>query len=206
MSPDGNTLLVLTSGYNRVFQGPFPLFDPLFSSEYVFIYNIQSGAPVFQQALPIPNTYHGIVWDPSSTAFYVSGGMGDAPYGTDPVPYPLPNNGDNIHIVTQDLTTHIWSKAAELDLGQNTTLGIAAGHPSGNGLPVLNGTFASVNAAVFVAPCAAGVAISNDGNVLVVHRFDVDENGKPYRALEDFCALLGLRPLHHALPDAHRHP
>ena len=171
MSPDGNTLLVLTSGYNRVFQGPFPLFDPLFSSEYVFIYNIQSGAPVFQQALPIPNTYHGIVWDPSSTAFYVSGGMGDAPYGTDPVPYPLPNNGDNIHIVTQDLTTHIWSKAAELDLGQNTTLGIAAGHPSGNGLPVLNGTFASVNAAVFVAPCAAGVAISNDGNVLVVANY-----------------------------------
>jgi len=101
----------------------------------------------------------------------VSGGMGDAPYGTDPVPYPLPNNGDNIHIVTQDPTTHIWSKAAELDLGQNTTLGIAAGHPSGNGLPVLNGTFASVNAAVFVAPCAAGVAISNDGNVLVVANY-----------------------------------
>jgi serine/threonine-protein kinase HipA len=28
----------------------------------------------------------------------------------------------------------------------------------------------------------------------VVRRFDVDENGKPFRALEDFCALLGLRP------------
>ena len=28
----------------------------------------------------------------------------------------------------------------------------------------------------------------------MVHRFDVDENGKPFRALEDFCALLGLRP------------
>jgi YVTN family beta-propeller protein len=170
VSPDGNTLLVLTSGYNRVFQGPFPLFDPLYSSEYVFIYNIQSGAPVFQQAVPIPNTYHGIVWDPSSTAFYVSGGMGDAPYGTDPVPYPLPNNGDNVHIVTRQ-GNGTWAKAAELDLGQNPTLGIAAGHPSGNGLPVLNGTFASVNAAVFVAPCAAGVAISNDGNVLVVANY-----------------------------------
>jgi YVTN family beta-propeller protein len=170
VSPDGNTLLVLTSGYNRVFQGPFPLFDPLFSSEYVFIYNIQSGAPVFQQAVPIPNTYHGIAWDPSGTAFYVSGGMGDAPYGTDPVPYPLPNNGDNVHIVTRQ-GNGTWAKTAELDLGQNTTLGIAAGHPSGNGLPVLNGTFASVNAAVFVAPCAAGVAISNDGNVLVVANY-----------------------------------
>ncbi|MGD0415887.1 MAG: putative Ig domain-containing protein [Terriglobales bacterium] len=171
VSPDGTTLLVLTSGYNRVFQGPFPFFDPQFSSEYVFIYNIQSGAPVFQQALPLPNTYHGIAWDPSSTAFYVSGGMGDAPFGTDPIPYPLPNNGDNIHIITQNPTTHIWSKTAELDLGQDPTLGIVAGHPSGNGLPVLNGTFASVNAAVFVAPCAAGVAISNDGNMLVVANY-----------------------------------
>ncbi len=171
VSPDGSTLLVLTSGYNRVFQGPFPLFDPPFSSEYVFIYNIQSGAPVFQQAVPIPNTYHGIVWDPSGTAFYVSGGMGDAPYGTDPVPYPVPNNGDNVHIVTQDPTTHIWALAAELDLGQDPMLGIAAGHPSGNGLPVLDGTFASVNAAVFVAPCAAGVAISNDGQTLVVANY-----------------------------------
>jgi YVTN family beta-propeller protein len=170
VSPDGTTLLVLTSGYNRVFQGPFPLFDPQFSSEYVFIYNIQSGAPVFQQAVPIPNTYHGIVWDPSSTAFYISGGMGDAPYGTDPISYPLPNNGDNVHIVTLQ-GNGTWAKAAELDLGQNTTLGIAAGHPSGNGLPVLNGTFASVNAAVFVAPCAAGVAISDDGNLLVVANY-----------------------------------
>ncbi|MDP9050745.1 MAG: HipA domain-containing protein [Acidobacteriota bacterium] len=44
-----------------------------------------------------------------------------------------------------------------------------------------------------VLPCAK-TELSEDGNVLVVHRFDVDENGKPFRALEDFCALLGLRP------------
>jgi len=40
----------------------------------------------------------------------------------------------------------------------------------------------------------AKTELSEDGNVLIVHRFDVDENGKPFRALEDFCALLGLRP------------
>jgi serine/threonine-protein kinase HipA len=40
----------------------------------------------------------------------------------------------------------------------------------------------------------AKTELSEDGNVLVVHRFDVDESGKPYRALEDFCSLLGLRP------------
>lgn len=41
---------------------------------------------------------------------------------------------------------------------------------------------------------SARTELSEDGNVLVVYRFDVDENGKPFRALEDFCALLGLRP------------
>jgi len=41
---------------------------------------------------------------------------------------------------------------------------------------------------------SAKTELSQDGNVLVVYRFDVDENGKPFRALEDFCALLGLRP------------
>jgi serine/threonine-protein kinase HipA len=44
-----------------------------------------------------------------------------------------------------------------------------------------------------VVECAK-TELSQDGNVLVVHRFDVDDNGKPFRALEDFCALLGLRP------------
>ena len=177
VSPDGKTLLILTSGYNRVFQVAFPFFDPMYSNEYVFIYNIQSGAPVFEQAVPIPDAYHGIVWDPSSTAFYVSGGMGDAPYGTDPVPYPLPNNGDNVHIITQQ-GNGTWAQTAELDLGQvlpaqngNPAQTVVEGHPSGNGLPVPNDAFASVNAAVFVAPCAAGVAISNDGNMLVVANY-----------------------------------
>jgi YVTN family beta-propeller protein len=181
VSPDGKTLLVLTSGYNRVFQVAFPFFDPQYSSEYVFVYNIQGGAPVFEQALPIPNAYHGIVWDPSSTAFYVSGGMGDADFGTDPIPYVFPtkaaaiNNGDNVHIITQQANGS-WLSAGELDLGQSSLnppsqFTIATGHPSGNGLPVPDSGFASVNAAVYVAPCAAGVAISNDGQTLVVANY-----------------------------------
>jgi DNA-binding beta-propeller fold protein YncE len=170
VSPDGHTLAVLTTGYNRVFQGAFPLFDPLYSNEYAFLYNIQSGAPVFEQAVTIENSYHGIVWDPSSTAFYVSGGMGDAPFGTDPIPYSPLNNGDNVHIITQQANGN-WTKTAELDLGQDPTLGVVVGHPAGNGLPVPDSGFASVNAAVYVAPCAAGVAISNDGNLLVVANY-----------------------------------
>lgn len=41
---------------------------------------------------------------------------------------------------------------------------------------------------------AARTDLSNDGKAIVVYRFDVDSNGQPYRGMEDFCALLGLRP------------
>ena len=41
---------------------------------------------------------------------------------------------------------------------------------------------------------AAKTELSQDGKVLVVHRFDSDENGQPHLGMEDFCVLLGLRP------------
>jgi serine/threonine-protein kinase HipA len=40
----------------------------------------------------------------------------------------------------------------------------------------------------------AKTEVSDDGQALVVHRFDVDENGQPHWGMEDFCSLLGLRP------------
>ena len=40
----------------------------------------------------------------------------------------------------------------------------------------------------------AKVQVSQDGKALVVDRFDVDEHGCPHFGMEDFCALLGLRP------------
>jgi serine/threonine-protein kinase HipA len=36
--------------------------------------------------------------------------------------------------------------------------------------------------------------ISEDGKALVVHRFDIDGNGRPKFGMEDFCVLLGLPP------------
>lgn len=41
---------------------------------------------------------------------------------------------------------------------------------------------------------AALTEVSADGQALLVHRFDVDENGAGFWGMEDFCALLGLRP------------
>ena len=40
----------------------------------------------------------------------------------------------------------------------------------------------------------AKTEISDDGQALVVHRFDVDEQGQARWGMEDFCVLLGLRP------------
>ena len=41
---------------------------------------------------------------------------------------------------------------------------------------------------------AAKTEVSDDGQALVVHRFDVDEHGQAHWGMEDFCSLLGLRP------------
>ena len=41
---------------------------------------------------------------------------------------------------------------------------------------------------------AAQTEISDDGQALVLHRFDVDRHGRPHWGMEDFCSLLGLRP------------
>ena len=40
----------------------------------------------------------------------------------------------------------------------------------------------------------ARTEVSDDGQALVVHRFDVDEQGQALWGMEDFCSLLGLRP------------
>jgi serine/threonine-protein kinase HipA len=40
----------------------------------------------------------------------------------------------------------------------------------------------------------ARTQVSDDGQALVVHRFDIDEHGQPHWGMEDFCSLLGLRP------------
>jgi YVTN family beta-propeller protein len=131
-SPNYKTLLVLTSGFNRVYNTyPMPVAPyPPDSEEYVFVYNISTPTPFLKQVLKIPNTYSGIVFDPSVTnpAFYVTGGP-----------------SDNLHIFTLNAGT--WAETGNSP--------IALGHITGG-------------IGVGVYPCAAGVAISSDGQTLVV--------------------------------------
>ena len=77
LSPDGQTLLILTSGYNRM-NGPTGSRRADWSNEYVFVYDVSGPAPVKQQVLTVPNTFNGIAWDPFGQQFYVSGGRDDS--------------------------------------------------------------------------------------------------------------------------------
>src|SRR5262249_37929158 len=63
LAPDGRTLLVLTSGYNRNFGADGRLAREA-SNQYVFVYDVGEGAPVKRQVLELPNTFEGIAWDP----------------------------------------------------------------------------------------------------------------------------------------------
>jgi DNA-binding beta-propeller fold protein YncE len=76
VSPDGKVLLVLTSGYNLVYSASGEMI-PADSTQFVFVYDISEGNPTKKQVVQVPNTYSGIVFDPSGTAFYVSGGVDD---------------------------------------------------------------------------------------------------------------------------------
>ena len=71
-SPDGKTLVVLTSGYNSFYTATGGL-DPV-SGEFVFIYDIAAGKPVRKQVLTIPASYAGLAFSPDGTKFYVGTG------------------------------------------------------------------------------------------------------------------------------------
>ena len=150
VSPDYKTLVVLTSGFNRYYDvenppvGQTP-WDPAYSNEYAFIYDISSRAPEKKQVVQFPNTYHGIVFDPNNFAFYVAGGP-----------------SDNIHIVTRS-ATGIW--------GEQSGNELALGHTVGQGLNLVPNGATTINTSVGVTPCAAGLAISKDGQTLVVANY-----------------------------------
>jgi len=152
VSPDHRTLLILTSGYNRVsntYLVPIPptaTWIANASNEYVFIYDISTPKAAKRQVLQIPSTYNGIAFDPSGAAFYVSGGPGDF-----------------ILVVTRGADGTWGGNPTALPLGHNKQgLGLAV-PPDAPETPI--------NDRVGVYPCAAGVAVSNDGQTMVVANY-----------------------------------
>src|SRR5579872_548671 len=76
MSPDGATLLVLTSGYNEMDDSAGRRIKRD-SNEYVFVFDVSQDKPRKSQALEVPNTFDGVAWNPNGEEFYVAGGVDD---------------------------------------------------------------------------------------------------------------------------------
>jgi YVTN family beta-propeller protein len=76
ISPDGKTLLILTSGYNRLnnAEGIRVAAD---SNEYVFVFDLTNDRLRQTQVLQVPNTFVGLAFSPAGDQFYASGGVDD---------------------------------------------------------------------------------------------------------------------------------
>src|SRR5216683_90707 len=76
ISPDGKTLLILTSGFNIQFPSAAN-HNTVETNEYVFVYDISGPRPLKTQVLQVPNAFDGLAFHPNGKEFYVSGGPDD---------------------------------------------------------------------------------------------------------------------------------
>ena len=149
LSPDGTTLLVLTSGYNKLNyshgaqrgQG-----NPAASNEYIFVYDVSGAneaAPLPKQVLQVPNSFFGLVWAPSGQTFYVSGGASDA-----------------VFVFGQ--AGGSWTQTATIALNHPPLSNNLTGESAILGAFLYNGLGFEARSA------AAGLAVTPDGSMLVV--------------------------------------
>jgi len=105
VSPDGRTLLILSSGYNVRYDGRGNL-APRESNEYVFVYDLAVQPPRKLQVLQVAAAFNGLAWNPSGKEFYVSGG-----------------EQDTVHVFSRDGAA--WHEAgAPVRLGHAVGLGL----------------------------------------------------------------------------------
>ncbi len=182
LSPDGSALLILTSGWNTDFffqdSSGTPILwnalDPVTgqptstttsNAEWVFVFDVRGAKPVQKELINIPNTYHGLLWDPSGTRFYVSAGI-----------------DDRVYVYQEQSTTNASADAFFVPdapfilLGHNTPAN--ATFPSYVGglfkdTPINTNPIAQSMFIPFSA-LAAGLAISGDGSTLYVANYEND--------------------------------
>jgi YVTN family beta-propeller protein len=182
LSPDGTALLILTTGYNTGFNvqalNGAPIthatFDPITgvlsktttsNAEWVFIFDVRGSQPVQKQLINIPNTYDGLLWDPSGSRFYVAGGIDDRI-----IIYKSSGAGASADgTYTPDFPFVL--------LGHNTPADVPIQEfPTGglfNNTPVNSNQYAQDMFVPFSA-LAAGLAISRDGSTLYVANYQND--------------------------------
>ncbi len=169
LSPDGKTLLVLTSGYNlnvRREDGSnitFPVPDPTtgqptstltLKHEWVFVYDVSTGSLVKKQQINIPNTYNGLVWAPDNKSFYVSGGI-----------------DDRVFVYTTNGVA-FNSIGSAISLGHNSNP--TAPFPTYDGGLLKNTPAGKANSAITTGGVVAGLDVSKDGKTLVAANFEND--------------------------------
>jgi YVTN family beta-propeller protein len=174
LSPDGKTLLVLTSGWNNGNRRPdgtsltFPTLNPITGapvgstdkSEWVFVYTINSdGTATKQQQINIPSTYSGLAWAPDGLRFYVSGGQDDRVYVY------RANGSEFIPDVPFVLLGHNSNQTAPFP---NYDGSILKGTKAAQAV-TFGGSSLIVGGAV-----VAGLAVSRDGKTLVAANFEND--------------------------------
>jgi WD40 repeat protein len=137
VSPDGNTLAILTAGMNSLYDSN-GVVDKAASTQFLFLYDVagaNKSRPVLEQVIQQLNAHVGLVWAPNSQTLYASGGCDDAVYA-------YSNNG----------TSFVLS--AKISLGHAPD-GCVSNPANQTGL------------GLGVEPNVAGLAISADGKTIV---------------------------------------
>jgi YVTN family beta-propeller protein len=143
LSPDGATLLVLTSGYNRHYDEAGERVEAA-SGKYVFLYDVAGGAPRESQVVGVPNSFGGLAFDPTGARFYVSGGP-----------------DDDVHEMARDAAGGLWTEVMPP---------MALGHLAGPGLGGLGDREGPFAAGLAVSPSGTRLAVvqhENDALTLV---------------------------------------
>jgi DNA-binding beta-propeller fold protein YncE len=120
LSPDGATLLVLTSGFNRLANAAGGRARDA-SNEYVFVYDVSSGVPRQRRVLQLADTFQGIAWFADGNGFAVSGGV-----------------DDDVHLFERDGARFV-ERAPPIALGHKAGLGIATKPVAAGLAPSLDG-------------------------------------------------------------------
>lgn len=182
LSPDGTALLILTTGYNTGFNTQaadgtpivWPALDPTTglptstttpNAEWVFVFDVRGARPIEKQLINIPNTYHGLQWDPSGTRFYVAGGIDDRVEIYKNSKTGVSADGDYVPDAPFVLLNH--NQPADVPVQEFPTGGLFSTTPI-NTNPFAEDMFMPFSA------LAAGLAITPDGTTLFVANYQND--------------------------------
>ena len=119
LSPDGKTLLVMTSGYNTL-NDPQGNLAADGGAEYIFVFDVSNPRqPAQKQILRPANTFAGLVWAPDGSKFYASGG-----------------NDDQVYVYAAASSGGSYAVSATIPLGHNKVGNGLSQYPQTGGLAV----------------------------------------------------------------------